>query len=575
MRSKLVLLVIFIVTNIGIQAQIRPKHENKVYRAPNGRLYVQKSMPVYVRLATSPADGAETYLLQSEATKKYANPMYFDLDGYNTLRSPSQVDTITKKPVTPKQDIIFEVYADGIAPVSTHRFDNTGLYKMKGKTYISGTANLTLAATDEVSGVENIYYSIDSADYMVYTAPIRLETEKEYIIKYYAVDHVGNAEKEKRMVLVTDFSKPKTTYSIHGDNFENTLSGKALINIAATDANGSGIAKIIYKMDDGNDRTYTLPINAANLEQGEHKLTFYATDQVNNRSEDNVFEFYVDKTPPTVMQEITGKSYVANGREFSSGRSQLQITTIDNKAGIKEIFYSINNGAYKRYEKPVTLANTSGTLSVKSYAVDNVNNIGYNSDSGDQGNAKMPSYVDLGGPAVSHNFTGPVFKYHDSVYISSKTKIILTASDKESGTNHIEYSINAGESVTYSAAFIVPDEGLKNIQYTGFDNVDNTTPGKILVTVDNTGPEIFNRFSVPPFAIENNTEIYPLFVTLFFAVTDKQTGFERMVYSLNGQPEKTFTGFISSFVKGNNRILVKAFDKLGNRSEKTVEFIAQ
>lgn len=575
MRNWIVLLGLFIFMGMGVLAQNRPKHENKVYRAPNGRLYIQKSMPIYVRMATSPADNAETFLLQSEATKKYANPMYLDAEGYNTFRSPSQVDTITKKAVLPPQDIIFEIYADGDAPISALHFDHAGLHNTKGKTYSKGATLVTLTATDQLSGTENIYYAVDSADFKPYTAPIGLDSEKEYVIQYYAVDNVGNVELEKRMVVVTDFSKPNITYTIHGDYFENTLSGKAGIHLAAEDGHGSGIAKIIYKMDDGNERPYIAPINNAYFEQGEHTLVFYAVDQVNNRSDDQVFEFYIDKTPPTVMQEITGKSFVANGREYSSGRSQLEITAIDNKAGIKEIFYSINNGPYKPYEKPVILANTSGTVRVKSYAADNVKNIGYNADRDDRSGGKLPSYVDLSGPAISHHLIGPTFTYHDSVYISSKTKIAMMITDKESGANHIEYTLNGGEPVTYAAAFTIAEEGVKNIQYTGFDNVDNTTPGKMQVTIDNTGPEIFFHYSTPMLSVENNTESYPAFVTLFVSATDQLTGFDHMTYVLNNQPAKAFTGLIPSFQKGNNKLVVKAFDKLGNPSEKIIEFICR
>jgi hypothetical protein len=555
----------------NVYTQQLPKHEKKVYRAPDGKLYIQKTLPVYVRIATSSDDNAKTYLLRSEKTPKYANPMYFDAEGFNSFRSPSKVDTITKMPVYPKEDIIFEVYADNTPPASSIKFENNETKKIKDITYIRGKANISVKAEDKLSGLENIYYSVDSAEYSIYNAPFSLDSEKEYSLKYYSVDNVGNVESLHNMKLTTDFTSPKTSYTIKGNYFENMLAGNASLHFTASDK-GAGISNIRYKLDDGLEKTYTTPINAANLDQGEHKIAFYATDLVNNKESENTFEFYVDKTPPTVIQEIIGKSFIANGKEFSSGRSQLKITAFDNKAGIKEIYYSINNGKYQLYEKPVNLANSSGNLTVKSYAVDNVNNIGYYNENDNKASRNL-SYVDLSGPVLSSNFSGPVFTYNDSVYINQKTKIILKAYDKESGFNRIEYTVNQGETNTYEAPINIDKEGYSSINFTGYDNVDNTNNSSISFFVDNTGPEISIQFSTPVKLKDNGTDIYPDHVVLFVAATDAYTGFDRMTYSFNGLPEKLFAGYISAIPKQKlNTLLIKAYDKLGNETRKEIKF---
>jgi hypothetical protein len=311
------------------------------------------------------------------------------------------------------------------------------------------------------------------------------------------------------------------------------------------------------------------------LEQGDHKLVYYSYDQVNNKEDEVVYDFYVDKTPPTIIQELTGKSFTANGREYSSGRSQLKISTIDNKAGVKEIYYSINNSEYKLYQKPVTLANSGGTLSVKSYAVDNVNNKSFYNDKDELLKGRNLSYVDLSGPLLSNSFVGPVFVYNDSIYISNKTKIALKGTDNESGFNHIEYTINENEGITYASSFSIEKEGRSIVKFTGFDNVENTSLKDFEIMVDNTGPEIYYRFSAP--AISNNSlEVYPLYASIFVSATDKFTGIDHLVYSLNGEPVKSFTGFLSKLPSGKlNKLEITAFDKLGNESKKIIEFQLQ
>ena len=47
-------------------------------------------------------------MLNSEQSAEYANPMYLDVEGFNSLRSPSAVDPETRKTVYPLEDIIYD-----------------------------------------------------------------------------------------------------------------------------------------------------------------------------------------------------------------------------------------------------------------------------------------------------------------------------------------------------------------------------------------------------------------------------------------------------------------------------------
>ena len=137
MRTNLKCIVAFLLMIYTINSFTQDKiiHDKKIYISPEGRIYIQKELPVYLRIATSPDDNAESFLLKSEETTKYSNPMYFDTEGYNTVRSPSAVDTVTKKVVYPMQDIIFEVYTDSKPPISKVDFGNVYIIKKEGKIY--------------------------------------------------------------------------------------------------------------------------------------------------------------------------------------------------------------------------------------------------------------------------------------------------------------------------------------------------------------------------------------------------------------------------------------------------------
>ncbi len=545
--------------------------EKKIYESPDGKIYIQKDLPVYLRIGTSPDNPANTVQLNSETTSQYANPMYFDTEGYNSFHSPSAVDKVTKQVKLPKEDIIFEVYADSHPPVTTIHFGDSKVFKKNGKIHLNGKIAITFTAKDELSGVDKIMYSLDSADYKEYSTPLNLEIEKEYVLKYYSYDNVGNIENVKRVVIVINKAKPGTTIEIKGDRSENILSGRAAI-VLKTEPDISGIAKTVIKFDDRPERNYIEPVSMALLSQGDHKLIYYSVDNVGNQEDTHEFDFYVDKTPPTILQDIAGKSFLVNGKEYSSGQSMLKITAIDNKAGVKEVFYSINNGSFKLYEKPVLLNSAKGILNIKVYATDKVNN---RSEINDNANSTKIPYIDLSGPVMNYSFTGPVFITGDTIFISNKTKIHLSAIDYESGVNNIQFNIDKGVSTSYQTPFSIEKEGTHFIEFIGTDNVENTTTSSFNITVDNSGPVIYPRFSTLP---KGNTDekdtavkVYPSHVVLFVAATDIGSGYDHMLYSINDLPSKLFSGLISGFGT-NNSIIIKAYDKLGNETVDSVRF---
>ncbi|HEY9125294.1 MAG TPA: hypothetical protein VIO15_13210 [Bacteroidales bacterium] len=565
MLKKFLFLWIVCLVHTSLFSQELPLIEKRMYTAPDGKLYIQKSLPVYLMLNTN-ADNKGAVLLKSERTAAYTNPMYFDTEGLNTIRSPFCVDQKTKE--VRKQDIIFEVYADSKAPVTKISFNTGKTFKKDNKLFVKGPSQISLTANDELSGVDKIMYSLDGEEFRPYVSTLEISAEGEHTLKYFAYDFVGNTEALHTLVLVVDNTKPKTSYEFKGDNFDNILAGNASI-VLKSEETGSGLAGIYIRLDNGPVQKYSSAIKAATIEQGEHTLYYLASDNLDNAETENTLDFYVDKTPPTIMHEIIGKTYMINGREFSSGRSQLKITGLDNKAGIKEIYYSINNSEYKKYEKPVLLSSISGGLVIKAYALDNVNN---RTEIRDEAQSAQLPYIDLTGPSMKYSFSGPLFKYADTIYVNKNTKIHLKGVDEEAGLSQIQYNIDNLGMTNYQEPFSIDKEGIHTIQYSGTDNVDNTTMGYFTVVVDNTGPEIFPRFSSLPIKSDNTQKpIYPSFAALFVAATDQTTGYEKMTYSLNGSKEIPFTGFLNAFNK-NNQLTIKAFDKLGNITVLSMQF---
>lgn len=561
----------FCFLSLSAQEQILP--EKSFYQSEDGKLYVNKDLPIFVWLSSSKDENAKKVRLFSQHSKQYSNPFYFDTEGINTVRTPSAVDTITKKTVYPETDIVFEVYADGCLPQTRFEFSDQKALFRDGNHWISKKSKLDFKAFDRLSGVAEIYVSIDKKEFKPFQEPIQFSESKEYNIQYYSVDNVGNVELIKELVVMVDAETPVSKLEFTGDKHEDVLSNSSTIKLIAED-DRVGVSEIYYQLDSLPEKKYLYPLKTMYMTAGEHTLRFYSIDLVGNKEVQNTYVFYVDKLPPVVIEELEASTFVSNGKEFSSGRSRFKITAIDNKAGVKEIFYSINGGKYELYEKPFFLQSNSGNLRIKTYAVDHVGN---RSSSEQSSNKAAIPYIDLTGPSIKHAFIGKSFMSDDTTFIKNNTKISLTASDLESGLHEIQYNIDNKGAVPFEESFVVTQEGMHQLSFTAYDNVGNTNSKTIYCFVDNVGPEIYERFSVSSissYTVEDEEIfIYPKHAVLFLSATDKESGLDKITYSLKGGTEKLYSGVIKDFEGDTEyKITIYAFDKLNNKSEKTFKF---
>lgn len=462
----------------------------------------------------------------------------------------------------------FEIYADGKAPETTYGLSN-GEKESTKLWYAKNPCIITFSASDDLAGLEGIFISIDGEPYFEYTDTIALDKEKKYNLKFFSIDKVGNKESVGSLQILVDGTPPVSALTIEGDRYENTLSGRSAIVLKATDANG--VRKILYKLDGGHEFRYGLPLKTATMIEGDHTITYYAEDMAGNKEAPQTFSFFVDKTPPLVFEEISGNSYLLNGRSYSSGRSQLRISAVDNKAGVKSIYYTVNGKTTHEYDKPIYLSDLVGTVSIKSFAVDNVNN--RSSDSQESQQMTVPS-IDIAGPRVGHRFLGNKFMRGDTTFIAPTTRVKIDAIDPESGVAQVTYRLDSAVEAVYSEPFMVTKEGMHHFTYTAFDNVDNLNIGKGSFFIDATGPVISMIFGVNPVSTDSaGTKVYPSNLIVFLGATDQIAGVSKIFYSLNGEKDHPYILPISNFKTGKTYTLkVKAFDALGNMSEQEITF---
>ncbi len=579
--NRFILLAFFLLSITSVaKSQTQLTHQKKIFVSPTGKIYFNKALPVYFRVSTSPDDNAPSYLLKSESSAKYSNPMYFDSEGKNTLRSPSAVDTVTKKVIEPKQDVLFDVYADGVAPLTSMKISSDKKF-ISGKTIFYGkNTKAELTSADDVSGVETLLVSVNNGAYQNNTAALTLDEEKDYDLKYYSVDNVGNVETPGQVKFSVDVTAPKTTLAIIGENKGKVLSSKASIQLTAKDTL-SGLSRIVYAINDGAEKVYSAPIPLSVFKDGNTKISYYAIDNVGNKEDvkvvststekqennESTYSFYIDKEAPVVSFEIVGDQFKGKSL-FISERSKFQINATDEKSGVEKVTYAQNKQTPSELYSEAFLVTGSGPQNISFAASDYVGNIAL---------AQVQQvFVDKTNPKSSLNFAGKQFFNRDTLFITKDTKLAINSQDNAAGVQKITYSLDGKTAVTYSQPLTIENEGFHTIEFQSTDNVNNPeSSNSKSFYVDNTAPSIHYNFSVKAIGTKTIRDqtytIYPSNAMLYIAATDNASGGEHIEYKVNGKQTQTIIP-VKGFVPGNYEIEITAFDVLKNKSTQVIRF---
>ena len=544
-----------------------------------GTLYWKKSHPVYLFVSDNP-EGKDTERLKSQSTPQYADPFYLDTEGVNYIRSREAVNPETMRPV-PDTEVLFEIYADGIAPVSSIKIDYATKYQGE-VIYYSNEVDITLETKDNLTGVSRLMYSINGSEEEEYKSPLNLDS-REVTLEYYAVDNVGNAEEKKTVSFMVDSDVPFSDLNINGITDDKVISLNSKLYIQAYDST-SGIDLVYYKFDGGDYVKYAgKGLNATSLSEGEHTVTYYAKDRVGNEEEANSFTFYLDRSAPLMVADVLGDRFIVGDEIYFSGRTKLKLTAVDNKVGVKEIMYSIDGEEFVEYNQPFYLPSVAGLHSIKYYSVDNLNN-----STADQKKSRYLGqggyeeykhnvnkfYVDLTGPLVDHAILNHSFVRDDTLFIGPHTKIKFSGRDSESGLNKFAYSFKSEVGETdYAEPFSITDEkdGYYTMEYFGYDNVNNRNVAEFSFFYDATLPEIFTQFNTG--SVEGSKiPTYPITSGLFLSATDRTSGIKSLTYNLDGSAFVPYRGLITGFSKGKHEMTIRAVDYLNNTQETTIEF---
>ena len=540
------------------------------YVDENGKYYQQADLPVYLHISTSP-NGEKIPLSGKKVGEKEISvqPIILDGHGVHILKHSDGKN--------PRNSYEYVIYADGLPPNSTSKFTTPYVYRRSGTTFYGRDLKIDLSVKDQMSGVEGLYFNLDGLGNQPYTNTISIDSEGDHLLRYFSLDKVGNVENENTKEFVVDVTPPISTYNVVGINSENVISLGTKIYFTLED-NNVGVQNTFYRFDEQSWKPYynkrNLPLQTLN--DGNHTLYFYSTDYLKNEEAEQSFTFYLDRTAPIMSADVLGDKFIVGQQVYFSGRTKLKLTAVDNKSGVKEVWYSIDGGEWTQYNDPFYLPSKSGTHTIRYYAVDNTENQGVEGAIDPRFDTYRHNvsavYVDLTGPQLGYNYQGKTFQKGDVLYISPETNLRLTARDSESGLQRLTYKLNGqGEEIEYDTPFNVQQSGMQSLEIIGYDNVNNRNVITTEFAVDAEAPTVFYHFSTLP--DETRDTAYPSYVQLFLGAQDGQTNTEQIYYRINGSAKRLYNGKISGFAKNKSyTILVEVKDKLGNIAEEEIIF---
>ncbi|MCC5439227.1 hypothetical protein AL714_16365 [Clostridium botulinum] len=211
---------------------------------------------------------------------------------------------------------------------------------------------MTITATDNLSGVKEVFYKVDDGEFIKYNGEVTL-SQGTHTIKAKVIDNADNSNDRNGKFNIDneDIDKELPTIAVLGNPTEWT-NKDIILNVSAKDNKKvKSITLPDGKVVNGDKTTFTISKN------GTYK--FIVEDEAGNKATKEVVVNKIDKELPIA------NVYVKDDK--------MTITASDKLSGIKEIFYKIDNGEFVKYTGEVTLS--PGAHKIKVKAIDNAGNM--------------------------------------------------------------------------------------------------------------------------------------------------------------------------------------------------------
>jgi phosphoesterase family protein/PKD domain-containing protein len=458
----------------------------------------------------------------------YAGPFVIGPEGNHTVRFAS-VDNAGNQES-------FHVAALGIdetPPITSATLSGI----LNGSVFLT-PINVTLHATDGLSGVAVVRYRVDSNPWANYTKIFLVGNTGTHTVRYESIDVAGNLEPTHSFLVingsVAGIAAPVSTAVYQGTRGSSNWFTSS-VNVTLELLNGTSPPDSIwYELDGGPWGLYATPF--AITGDGIHHLRYNATNNAGLVEGTHNATIRIDTTPPASRLTLTG-TLGQSGWYVSIVSASLAAS--DATSGVATLHYRVDNAAWLVYSTPFNLSD--GRHALQYYATD----VAGLSEPIRSANVS----IDTIPPTTSGSLSGTAGQ---AGWYVSNVSASLTATDATSGVANISYRLDSGSWAIYAAPLTL-GEGRHVLSYYATDvaglsgSVQSTN-----VSIDLTPPET----GATLLGIVGYNGTYATNVTVYLNATDNLSGVSSVTYRIDSGPWLLYGG---PFLVTNGHHLVKYY----------------
>ena len=241
--------------------------------------------------------------------------------------------------------------------------------------FVSGTAGtngwyrsevqVSLSATDNVSGARSTFYRIDGGAIQTYIAPLVISDLGQHTVEYWSVDNLKNTEAAQSLAVNIDTIAPTTTDLIVPSS--SVTSSPVSVTLNASD-NLSGVANTFFTVNSGPAQIYTNTFTISN--DGAYNIEYWSVDVAGNTETHRAGTVRIDSTAPHTQAFLSG---TAGTNGWYRSEVQVSLSASDNVSGVQSTVYRIDGGGIQTYGGPFVIS-ALGQHTIEYWSVDNLNN---------------------------------------------------------------------------------------------------------------------------------------------------------------------------------------------------------
>jgi len=192
----------------------------------------------------------------------------------------------------------FSTQIDSTPPITTILFNGT----FGNNDWYTSHVHVLLTATDNESGVDQIFYKIDSGTWLEYFLPVEISDDGGHMVSYYSIDATGNVESIKTANLSIDHTPPDITIT------KQDVSFFEILFIAQVSDVMSGIDRVEFTLDGLLQNTDTeTPYEWTWNGLGNHQVTATVFDMAgNSKSQSMSTPYDLNIRKNSVQQQLQG-----------------------------------------------------------------------------------------------------------------------------------------------------------------------------------------------------------------------------------------------------------------------------